>query len=102
MAERALRKVTAPEAMAGFYSCRRPQSSAPTIFLVFAAFGCHSSRLPAVGWISCRPAKLAHETQTGVGSRLTRALAAQKEDPMRWFRKMLNRLRFPIPTASFG
>lgn len=52
-----------------------------------------------------RRGKLACETETGVGTRLTRAHypgAARKEDTMRWFRKMLNRLRFPLPAAMFG
>jgi hypothetical protein len=88
--------------MAAFYNPVRPRSSARPQFVDFAPFYSYSARLPLSGRIRDSRGKLAHETRTGVGSRLTRAVTAQKEDPMRWFRKMLNRLRFPIPTASFG
>jgi len=70
--------------------------------VTFGNFKCNSSRLHALSGMGAHCGKLAHETQTGVGSRLTRAVRAQKEDTMRWFRKMLNRLRFPVPTAAFG
>ena len=46
--------------------------------------------------------KLARETETSVGSALTVAHQSRERPAMRWFRKMLSRVRFPFPPATFA